>query len=46
MEIKDEEEIDKLDMELFIVQVLDPSKFEHNRDILREDYYETQKWRR
>ena len=46
MEVEKEIEIDKLDMEWFILQVLSPDKFEYNREILREDYYKTQRWKR
>ena len=39
-------EIDKLDMEWFILQVLNPEHFEDNRKVLRKNYYENQKWKK
>ena len=46
LEVPKEKEISKLDVECLMVQFLDPENFEHNREVLREDYYKTRKWRR
>ena len=39
-------EIDKLDMEWFILQVLNPEHFEDNLKVLRKNYYENQRWKK
>lgn len=46
LEVPKEKEISKLDIECLMVQFLNPDDFEHNREVLREDYYKTRKWKK
>lgn len=45
-ELKEVDEKDRLEVELMIVQYLDPKNYEENRKVLQKNYYENQRWKK